>query len=77
MIKFYGRLDLGTGSLCNLTDGGEGANYGWNMKTKRVAWMKFSGESNNFYGKKHTEESKEKNRQKHLGKKLSRTKKIK
>lgn len=35
-IKVYGRQDLGTGSLCNLTDGGEGGglNRVWSEESK-------------------------------------------
>lgn len=32
-IKKYGRLDLGTGSLCNLTNGGDG-NVGWSKSQR-------------------------------------------
>lgn len=57
----------------NLTTGGEGG-YIRSEETKKLLseWAsKRIGEKSSFYGKKHTEESKEKNRLKHLGKIMS------
>ncbi len=34
MIKFFGRRDLGTGTLSNMTDGGEGGSYIRTMNTR-------------------------------------------
>ena len=42
-ITHYGRLDNSTGILRNKTNGGEG-----------VSGVDYSGERNNFYGKKHS-----------------------
>ena len=36
-IKLYGRLDLKTGTLCNLTDGGDGI---WNCKRSEETKLK-------------------------------------
>ena len=50
-IKLYGRKDLGLGSLCNLTDGGEGhKGYAFSDEQKRKL-----SEAN--LGKRHSEES--------------------
>jgi hypothetical protein len=68
LIKQYGRKDLGTGILHNRTDGGEGvigaivseerkqqiSDY-WKGKPK--PWASRPGESNTFYGKKHSEDT--------------------
>lgn len=53
LIKEYGRIDLNEGSLCNLTDGGDGI---WNNKrsdeTKRILSEQKKGSKNPQYGKK-------------------------
>lgn len=46
----------------NIADGGDGGNLGEEVNKK------LRGENNPFYGKHHSEESKAKNREKHLGK---------
>ena len=64
-IALYGRADLKKGTLCNLTDGGEGA-FGLvvskETRSRRSESYKgrFVGEKNPFYGKKHSEETKRK-----------------
>jgi hypothetical protein len=62
-IALYGRVDLNTGILRNLTDGGEGASGArrsqeTRRKLSEANQGKFAGEANPFWGKKHSEETK-------------------
>lgn len=48
LVNSYGRIDLGTGNLVNLTDGGRGS---INFKHKKETICKISGTNNHKYGK--------------------------
>lgn len=56
-IKLYGRICLGTGTLANISDGGE-ISAGFTPENRKKYSIKYSGAGNPFYGKKHTEEAK-------------------
>jgi hypothetical protein len=69
MIAVFGRKDLGTGILQNLTNGGEGMSGCIpSEETKRKLSEESKGEKNNFYGKTHSEETKRKQSEVKIGK---------
>lgn len=60
LILLIGRIDLGTGSLTNLTNGGDFIiNYKWTDEAKNKLSIKRKGCLNVMYNKHHTKESKE------------------
>ena len=66
LILEYGRRDLGLGTLVNLTDGGDGkCNLAQESRDKISKANK--GKISAFKGRRHTEEAKQANREKHLG----------
>ncbi len=60
-VRLYGRRDLGLGSLVNFTDGGDGVrNKLYTEEDNKSKSERVLGKKNPFFGKKHTQETKDK-----------------
>lgn len=72
VIAEIGRIGVGAGPLCNLTDGGEGnSGYKWTEQNKKRMSELKKGKVTWIKGKHHSEETKKKMASSHKGKKLS------
>jgi hypothetical protein len=70
-IKLYGRIDLGLGTLCNMTNGGDGANGNiMSLEARKKIGESHKGEKHHQFGKKLSQEVKEKIRKTLSGRKL-------
>lgn len=70
LINYYGRRDLGTGTLVNLTDGGDGA-VNLSKESRKKTSDALKGKPSHRKGKKLSEEHKAKLSKAHTGKKHS------
>jgi hypothetical protein len=70
LIKRYGRRDNKTGILTNLSDGGESYPTNLSENIAREQSKRMLGKNNPMYGKKHSEEIKQKLREINTGKTL-------
>ena len=71
-IKLYGRIDNGTGTLANLTDGGEGSlNCSHTEESRKKISESKKGEKHHYFGKKLSNEHIIKMSEAKKGKKLS------
>jgi hypothetical protein len=78
LIKEIGRLDLGTGPLVNMTDGGEGSSGKiLSEETKKKMSDSQSGEKNHNFGKEFSKDHIQKLSKSHMGKIFSEQTKIK
>lgn len=60
LIKFYGRKDLEEGTLCNMTNGGDGVSNLNEESRKKISEKIKSTKPSGFLGHKHSKEVKEK-----------------
>ncbi len=72
LIKLYGRINLNNGTLCNMTDGGDGI-AGLKHSPESIVKMRLSktGDAHPMFGMEHSLETKDKMRIAALGRKKS------